>query len=172
MRLFGSIFALALLVAPPAFAYTPPPPPSKPVDIARFLGRWYEIARVPNQFERGDGCAAPTADYAQTDKGISLVQTCHRGSPTGSEKIYRPAAQILDAANTRFRLTYFALFDKDYWVLDHAPDYAWAIIGDPTGKFVWGFSRAPGGAVKDELVSHIKGLGYDIGRLEFPKQGG
>jgi apolipoprotein D and lipocalin family protein len=161
-----------VLVASPALAFAPPAPPTKPVELSKFAGRWFEIARVPNQFEKGDDCDAPTADYSEGAKGVSVVQTCHRGSPTGPEKVYRPSLQILDtASNNRFRLTYFVIFKKDYWVLDHAADYSWAVVGDPTGKFVWGFARTPGEAVKSEITSHIKALGYDVGRLEFPKQG-
>ena len=164
--------ALCLAAASPALAWTPPAAPSKPVELSKFAGRWYEIARVPNHFENGDDCAGPTADYADTAKGVTIVQTCHRGSPAGPEKVYRPSVQVLDtASNNRFRLSYFVILKKDYWVLDHDPEYTWAIIGDPTGKFVWGFARKPGEAVKDEITARIKALGYDAGRLEFPKQG-
>ena len=175
MRLVTGFAALALCAAAasPALAWTPPAPPSKPVELSRFTGRWYEIARVPNHFEAGDDCAGPTADYADTSKGVTIVQTCHSGSPSGPAKVYRPAVQVLDTANdNRFRLSYFVFLKKDYWVLDHAPDYAWAVIGDPTGKFDWGFARRPNEAVKDEITARIKALGYDVGRLEFPKQAG
>ena len=174
MRLPIRLAALALcvFVASPALAFTPPAPPSKPVELSKFAGRWYEIARVPNHFEAGDDCAGPTADYAETAKGVSMVQTCHQGSPTGPEKVYRPSIQVLDtASNNRFRLSYFVFLKKDYWVLDHDPEYTWAIIGDPTGKFVWGFARTADEAMKTEVTARIKALGYDTERLEFPKQG-
>jgi len=151
------------------------PSPTKPVDLQRYYGRWYEVARVPNHFEKGKACSGPTADYRQDpDGGVTVVQTCHVDTPTGPERVYRAAAQILDPGmNAKFRLTFFLMLSKDYWVLDHAPDYRWAIVGDPSGQYVWLFSRDPvvSQPLRDALVARTRALGYDVRRLEFPLQG-
>ncbi len=151
------------------------PPPTKPVDLQKYAGRWYEIARVPNHFERGRECDGPTADYNQDAKGaVTVVQTCHQNSPTGPEKVYHATARIIDpGVNAKLKLTFYVFLSKEYWVLDHAQDYKWAIVGDPTGKFLWLFSRQstlPAG-LKDALLARAKALGYDISRLEFPDHG-
>jgi len=150
------------------------PEPTKPVDLSRYFGRWYEIARTPNQFEHGADCEAPTADYGANGKGeIHVVQTCHRGSPTGAETIYRATGHILDPGmNARLKLTYYFVISKEYRVLDFAGDYQWAIVGDSTGKFVWLLSRAPdlAAATRSAMLQRARSLGFDIARLEFPPQ--
>ena len=85
-----------------------------------------------------------------------------------------PPAKILDpGVNAKFKLTFYVLLSKEYWVLDHAQDYKWAIVGDPTGKFLWFFSRQPvlPPGLKDAMLARAKALGYDVGRLEFPDHG-
>ena len=151
------------------------PAPTKPVDLQRYAGRWYEIARTPNRFERGKACDAPTADYQQDAKGdVTVVQTCHENSANGPEKVYHATARIMDpGVNAKLKLTFYVVLSKEYWVLDHAQDYKWAIVGDPTGKFLWLFSRqaALPPALKDTLLTRAKALGYDVSRLEFPDHG-
>jgi apolipoprotein D and lipocalin family protein len=163
---------LALAVAGAASAS--PPPPSKPVDLGRYFGRWYEIARVPNRFENGAECEAPTADYKQNPDGqITVVQTCHKGSASGAEVIYRAAGHILDpGVNARLKLTFFFLMSREYWVLDYARDYQWAIVGDPTGRFLWLLSKEPTvpETTRADMLQRARALGYDIARLEFPAQ--
>ena len=57
-------------------------------------------------------------------------------------------------------------------MLDYARDYKWAIVADSTGKFVWLLSRAPdvAAATRSEMLQRAQSLGFDVGRLEFPKQ--
>jgi apolipoprotein D and lipocalin family protein len=168
----GALSAVVLGFAP---ALASAPSPTKPVDLQRYVGRWYEIARVPNHFEKGRECEAPTADYQQDAKGaVTVVQTCHQDSPTGPEKVYHASARILDpGANAKFKLTFYLVLSKEYWVLDHALDYKWAIVGDPTGKYLWLFSREPAlpAQLKDMIIARARSLGYDTGKLEFPAQG-
>jgi len=161
------------------FALTGPslaaaPEPTKPVDLSRYFGRWYEIARTPNDFERGAACQAPTADYGADGKGeIRVVQICHRGSPTGAETIYRATGRILDPGmNARLKLTYYLVISREYRVLDYARDYQWAIVGDSTGRFLWLLSRAPdvAAATRSDMLQRARSLGYDIAQLEFPPQ--
>ena len=165
--------ALAVLGAGGAVADAPAP--TKPVDLRKYYGRWYEVARVPNQFEKGLACSAPTADYEEDDQGaVTVVQTCHQHSARGPEKVYRAAARILDpGVNAKFRLTFYLVMSKEYWVIDHAQDYRWAIVGDPTGRFVWLFSRQPALShdTRDSLLARVRALGYDPAKLEFPVQG-
>jgi apolipoprotein D and lipocalin family protein len=165
--LFACLLSPAVQAAAPA--------PAKSVELQRYVGRWYEVARVPNHFEKGRECDGPTADYNQDASGaVTVVQTCHQNSPNGPEKVYRAAARILDPGiNAKFKLTFFLVVSKEYWVLDHAADYGWAIVGDPTGEYVWLFSRRPTvpAMLRDSLVARAKALGYDVDKLEFPPQG-
>ncbi|MEZ5893066.1 MAG: lipocalin family protein [Parvularculaceae bacterium] len=77
------------------------------VDTERYLGRWYEIARFPNRFEKD--CEGVTADYAMRDDGlISVVNTCREGAPDGKEKAAKGRARIVDAAtNAKLEVSFF-----------------------------------------------------------------
>jgi apolipoprotein D and lipocalin family protein len=89
----GAVASAAILLAPlPTQASAPAP--TKPVELKKYVGRWYEVARVPNEFEKGPNCEAPTADYKEDAKGaVTVVQTCHRNAPDGPEKTYKASTQ-------------------------------------------------------------------------------
>lgn len=150
------------------------PEPVKPVEVARYAGRWFEIARYPNLFERGADCSAPTAEFGgESAAALTVVQTCHKGSPDGPVRTYRASGRVIDPpVNARLRLTYFLVIRRDYWVLDHADDYRWAILGDPAGRYLWVLARTPllVGGSREEAMQRVKALGYDPARLEFPAQ--
>ena len=165
---------MTMVLAAAPVAGAGPSPPTRAVDLPRYLGRWYEIARTPNRFEKGDGCEGATADYAQDAKGdMTVVQTCHKGSANGAESVYRASARILDpGVNARFKLTFYLFLSKEYWVLDYARDYQWAIVGDPSGRFVWLLSRTPAvsAGVRADMLHRAQALGYDLRQLDFPAQ--
>lgn len=154
--------ALAGLAAGPALASAPSP--TKRVDASNYSGRWYEIARIPNKLQRD--CLAPTVDYTFERNRVRAVQRCEGSN--GREKVYRSSGRILDpGVNIRTRLTFAGFWAQEYWVIDHAPD--WALVGDPTGRFLWLMSRRPTlpAAVRNDAVSRIQALGYNSERLEF-----
>jgi len=161
VRLPSLMCAAALLAAPaPALALATP---TKPVDLSRYAGRWYEIARVYNIPERD--CLASTIDYGRDDKGnVSVVETCRTARGV---KVYRPRLRILDpGTNTRLRLTFYFVVSKDYLVMDHADDYSWAILNEPSGRWFWVFARRPDlpEAQKLRIVARAKSFGYDAKR--------
>jgi apolipoprotein D and lipocalin family protein len=171
MRFLPLLACIALAAPLPAAALSEAPAPTKPVEVSRYTGRWYEIARIPNKLE--EDCQGPTADYAVDEDKVTVVQTCRRGSPTGPERVYHGAGRILDPGrNTKLRLTFFAIISKEYWVLDHAADYGWAVIGDPSGKYLWLMARAaiPPPAERKAMIAAAGALGYDVARLEYPSQ--
>ena len=92
------------------------------LDTARYLGRWYEIARFPNRFEKN--CEGVTADYAMRDDGlISVINTCREGAPDGKEKAAKGRARIVDATtNAKLEVSFFGPFWGDYWVIGLADD--------------------------------------------------
>jgi apolipoprotein D and lipocalin family protein len=63
-------------------------------------------------------------------------------------------------------------FVGNYWVMDHADDYAWTIVGEPSGKYLWILTRqaTPPQAEKDALVARVAALGYDTKMLRFTRQ--
>lgn len=86
------------------------PEPLKPVELPRYLGRWYEFARYDNRFEWH--CEAVTADYAQRPDGlISVVNTAHRGGPDGRVRVATARAKIVPGSgNAKLRLSFLDRF--------------------------------------------------------------
>lgn len=139
------------------------PAPARTVDLNSYLGKWYELARYEAPFQKG--CEAVTADYAlRTDGKINVVNACRQGSPDGALKRSTATARVVEGSgNARLKVQFFPPFEGDYWVLDHAPNYAWSIVGEPTGKYLWILSRTP---KPDErayqaLVKRVAAMGYN-----------
>ncbi len=75
-RKFFALTALAAAIASPAFAG--PPEPVRKVELTSMMGRWYEVARLPNKTQKG--CQAGTSDWSRAGDGFAVVQACNRGA--------------------------------------------------------------------------------------------
>ena len=149
------------------------PEPAKSVDLNRYLGRWYEIARYENRFERD--CEGVTAEYTLRSDGlIGVLNTCREHTPGGRARSSEGRAKIVAGSdNAKLRVSFFGpFFFGDYWVLDHADDYAWAIVGEPSGKYLWILHReaTPSPAALNDLVRRAGALGYDTSLLRMTRQ--
>ena len=146
------------------------PEPAKSVDLARYTGRWYELARYEQGFQRG--CDGVTADYTMRQDGqIDVLNSCRK--PDGKISDTRGKAKIVDAeTNAKLKVSFFGPFYGDYWILDRAEDYSWAIIGEPAGRYLWILSRdaVPGQATINDLISRAKAMGYDTNYLRMTAQ--
>jgi apolipoprotein D and lipocalin family protein len=156
----GIAAPIALLRA--ARSEGPPPAVEPNVDLARYAGRWYEIARLPNWFERN--CTGEiTATYTlRSDGRIDVLNQC--GSKS-ARAVARPASR--HGPNTKLEVTFFWPFSGDYWILALDPDYRWALIGEPRRKYLWILARDRqlDPAVYESILSHARGQGYDLSRL-------
>ena len=139
------------------------PEPTKPVDPSRYVGRWYEIARVPNSLQ--NNCEAQTSEWARRADGqFDVVQTCRVGSPAGQAKVWRGAGRVLNGDGSKIRIGFLGGFvHQDYWIIDRGDDYSWCIMGTPNPRYVWLMSRraVPPAAQTRALVARAKELGYD-----------
>jgi apolipoprotein D and lipocalin family protein len=146
-------------------------PPAKVVSADFYSGRWFEIARTPNSGQRD--CQAPTTDFTTEGTSFKVRQTCHRGSPSGAEKVFSTTGKIVDGSqNTRFTMSFLGgLKKQEYWVLDSAADHSWAIMATPGGNYVWLIARKPRPARRDQAgaLERVKELGYE--KLEYPEHG-
>jgi len=103
------------------------PEPAKAVELERYLGRWYELARYEQSFQKD--CEAVTADYSlRADGLIRVVNTCREGAVDGPLKQAEARAKVVaDSDNAKLKVSFFGPFYVgNYWVLDHAEDYSWA----------------------------------------------
>lgn len=161
--------ALVMAGACAASAFATAPQPAKAVEISSYSGRWYEIARIPNRLQRG--CVSGTVDYSLENNRVRAVQRCTT-TQENRVRVYRSSGRILDpGTNSKTKLTFAGFWSQEYWVIDHARD--WALVGDPSGRYLWLMSRSqrlPQPTV-DVAVARIRALGYDAGRLEFAGAG-
>jgi len=169
-------FALAALAAcssPPANRDAAKPlSVESSVDIDRYLGRWYEIARLPNGFEKG--CEGVTADYSLLPDGkIKVVNSCRKGAPDGKLKVANGRARIADeTTNAKLEVSFFGPFWGDYWILWLPEDYSMSLVGEPSGRYLWILSRTPtiSDDVKEAALNRLQRFGYDTTALYFPAQ--
>jgi apolipoprotein D and lipocalin family protein len=137
------------------------------VDLARYLGTWYEIASFPQSFQRG--CTATTATYTLRDDGqLDVLNRCRLGSPDGEEKTARGRARVVDrSTNAKLEVSFFRPFWGAYWIIDLAPDYSYAVVGHPGRDYLWILSRTP--TMSDEtyqrIVARLRAQGYETSRL-------
>ncbi len=148
-----------------------PPQPAKAVDLDRYAGLWYEAARYDTRFEKG--CDGVTAEYSKRPDGlIRVVNTCHQGGPTGPVKVSEGKAKVADlATRAKLKVSFFGpFFVGDYWVLDHADDYSWSIVGEGSGRYLWILTRKPPTPAElKALTDRAKAMGYDTAMLRVTK---
>lgn len=137
------------------------------VELDRYLGTWYEIARYPAPFQ--EGCVATSATYSLRDDGrIRVLNRCRVERFDGELREAEGRAKIVDEdTNARLKVTFFWPFYGDYWVLGLGPDYEWALVGEPSRKYLWILSRSRqmDPAVYAGIVGRLPALGYDPERL-------
>lgn len=175
LRLILAAFALSLAAcaAPPVNRDVSIPLTTVSyVDVERYLGRWYEIARFPNRFE--EGCEGVTAEYALRDDGlIAVANTCRKGGVDGPAEVANGRARIVDAeTNAKLEVSFFGPFWGDYWIIDLAEDYSLALVGEPAGRYLWILARTP--TISDEArnnaIATLQGFGYNTDALYFTRQ--
>jgi apolipoprotein D and lipocalin family protein len=154
-------------------AFYPPLDVVDKVDLDRYSGRWYEIARYPNSFERG--CVGVTADYTPRANGrITVVNTCFESSLDGPSREIRGSARVADkTTNAKLKVTFFWPFEADYWIIDLDEDYQYAVVGEPSRSFLWILSRTPqmDEILYEDIVATLPDKLYDPERLLLVPQG-
>jgi apolipoprotein D and lipocalin family protein len=145
----------------------PPPATVAKVDLQRYVGRWYEIARLP--FRIQDGCYATTATYTvRPDGDLRVENRCLDRSFTGKERVAVGKAWVVDkTTNAKLKVQFFWPFRGDYWVLGLGPDYDWALVGDPRHRYLWVLSRTPQlpPSTYEAIVALARQQGYDVAKL-------
>ena len=111
------------------------------VELNRYMGVWYEIARYPNSFQKG--CVGSKATYSLMDDGkVSVLNECYDGSFSGKLRSAKGKAWVVDKeTNSKLKVSFFWFFAGDYWIIDLADDYSYVVVGHPKRKYLWILSR-------------------------------
>lgn len=173
LKLRAAVLALALAVAVPALApaaaFAEAPQPRSHVDLDRFMGRWYEILRTPNDHQRNCWAASQVWSRRGADR-FTIAQTCHRGSRAGRTSTVSTSARVLDSTtNAKFEASFFGgLIRQRYWVIEVAPDYSWMIATTADGQFPALLSRSAtmSAAQQTQLTARMGQLGLPTRQLE------
>jgi len=142
------------------------------VDLNRYAGKWYDIASFPQRFQKG--CHRTTAEYSLSDKGFVIVENrCNKDSLNGKESYIKGKAFVVPGTNNaKLKVQFFWPFKGDYWVIDLAEDYSYAVVSEPGKKYLWILSRTP---VMDEniykqITDKLLAKGFDLSKLKMTVQ--
>ena len=178
-RIGGIVLALGLLLALAACGSSTvyrdqaaPMTTNGPVDLERYQGLWYEIARFPNSFE--EGCVGVTAEYTlNADGTVKVLNTCRQGSLDGPVETAEGVATSVSPDNDRLEVTFVPWLPfarGDYWILQ--TDYQVAVIGNPAGTTGWILARTP--VLPDIDLKRgfavLQKNGYDISQITVIEQ--
>ncbi len=111
------------------------------VDLNRYKGKWYEIARLPNYFERKLKCTS--ADYALREDGrITVVNAGNYITDPGKSTSAKGVAWVPDKNSpAKLKVQFFWPFSGDYWIMHLDKDYRYVLVGDPSLKYLWILAR-------------------------------
>jgi apolipoprotein D and lipocalin family protein len=173
---FSTLHAAAQTAATPTTL--PPVNTIAALDVPRYMGTWYEIAKFPNRFQAK--CAANTrASYlATTDGSVQVLNSCVTADGSAIDALGL-AKQVGGATSPKLQvrfapawLSWLPMVWGDYWVIDLDADYQLAAVSDAKRDYLWVLSRTPHISDKayDALMARLKAQSFDISKLERTQQ--
>ena len=139
----------------------------KNVDLGRYTGQWYEIARYEHRFQKG--CVGSKATYSlRADGKITVVNECYDKSFSGKIRSVKGKAWVVDKeTNARLKVSFFWPFAGDYWIIDLGENYEYAVVGHPGRKYLWILSRTPemDENIYNEILTRLENQDYDTTKL-------
>lgn len=139
------------------------------LDIQRFMGRWYEIARYEHRFEKG--MTHVSATY--TLSGNGKIEVLNEGLKEGKHKQIKGRAKQPNPQDPgKLKVSFFLWFYSDYYVLYIDPEYRYLLVGSSSDKYLWIMSREKSLAKEtlDQLLDKLRMRGYDTDKLLFVAQ--
>ncbi|SNB45321.1 lipocalin family protein [Geobacter sp. DSM 9736] len=136
------------------------------VNVSRYMGEWYEIARYPARFQ--EGCLASSATYnLRPDGEIDVINRC-RDEEDGRLREAKGKAWVVDStSNAKLKGSFFWPFRGDYWIIDLGKEYEYAVVATPDRKYLWILGRKPalGKDVLDGILQRLKEQRFDPEKL-------
>lgn len=139
------------------------------LDIRRFMGRWYEIARYEHRFEKGMTHVSATYTLSVNGK----IEVLNEGLKEGKHKQIKGRAKQPNPQDPgKLKVSFFLWFYSDYYVLYIDPEYRYLLVGSSSDKYLWIMSREKSLAKEtlDQLLDKLRVRGYDTDKLLFVAQ--
>jgi apolipoprotein D and lipocalin family protein len=137
----------------------------KSVDLEKYKGTWYEIARFEHFFEKG--CKNVTATYSLTDDNkIKVLNSCTK-IDSNEKKEATGVAYAVDNTNSKLKVSFFRPFYGDYWIIDLADDYSYVAVGTPSREYLWILSRTKtiDNEIKNKLINRLEKAGFETNKF-------
>lgn len=142
------------------------------VNLQQYAGKWYEIAALPQRFQKD--CTCTTAEYTVNPQGyVEVFNACRKNKPTGKIKsIKGKAVPVAGSQNSKLKVQFFWPFTGDYWILELADDYSYAVVGTPDRESLWILSRTPvmPPDIYQRLVQSAASKGFNVNQLRKTNQ--
>ena len=152
--LFPQVFPVSMKVSPAK------------VDVSKYMGRWFEVARMPTPFQKDCDCSE--ANYSLNSEGsVKVYNKCVKSD--GSTSDITGKAYPKNAHNTKLNVYFAGPFPGAYWILDIEENYEWVVVGEPCKKMAWILSRTAQ-LPADVLAARIETLvqkGFDVSQLVY-----
>lgn len=175
-RMLAALAGMMLWWQSPLAAEALPTVPA--VDLQRYLGKWYEIASIPQFFQKQ--CVGDvTAEYAMDGEHIAVTNSCRTAK--GERSVAHGQARVVDPrSHSKLEVTFVKLFGwrylfgGAYWIIDLAPDYHYAVIGHPDRTYAWILASTPSLPQQEltDIAARMQANGYDTCALLTTVQNG
>ncbi len=142
------------------------------LDLERYMGTWYEIARFDHRFERN--LVGVTATYQlRPDGKITVINAGFKNSFEGKYKAAKGKAKQPNPNEPgKLKVSFFLFFYADYYIFELDEDYEWALIGSSSDKYLWILSRTPvlEKETLDLILKKARRRGFDTSKLIWVEQ--
>ena len=150
-----------------------PPATVAQVDLHRYQGRWFEVARLPLRWEAK--CASDvTATYTlRSAAELDVFNECRKADGNLTRTRGTARLSTKDGSNAKLTVTFFWPFRGQYWILELDPEYRWAMVGTPNRRNLWVLSRTPHlePGILEELLERAREQGFMTDAMIYTKQG-
>jgi apolipoprotein D and lipocalin family protein len=167
-KVISIVFVVSVIFARECTATNDPLPVTsvQNVDLARYMGVWYEIARLDHFFQ--EGCRGSIASYSLSPTGeVEIINRCVKEKDNSPREAKGHAWSVDPNGNARLKVSFFWPFRTDYWIIDLGREYEYAVVGSPNRKYLWILARKP--VMEKDVYKRILDLvakqGFDVGKL-------
>ena len=162
-KIFALAFTVILFTA--CSSKNPPLQTVQKVDLNKYLGTWYEIARYEHFFEKD--CKNVSANYSMMDEEtIKVINRCTK-IQTNEKKEAMGRAYTIDKSNSKLKVSFFRPFYGDYWVLILDKNYDYVVVGTPSREYLWILARENkiSDSIKNDILQKLSTLEFDSSTL-------